>query len=418
MEDQKSGAEAIIKQLEGIQVNEVAASENPSAGALSATHANSADVNDESTDRASRGDGSHAKESVVDKPASAPRAYKTTICKFFEEGRCDRGDDCTYAHAQEEISAPRRKQGPGFRQHADGGHGTEYRGVRVAHPPLDPGKFRTVACKNYARCGHCPFGESCNFIHTLEPQALAKIVCRHWVQGACIRGDHCKMLHTDTDEVVAGFHEHMAACAARQESKLSMPWTAPHSRSATSSGASKRGKNGALAHVDGELLHQHMHAAYYIPGAVDPSVGVGVGGYAAPPPHMYRGAMGWSGYESVGMPMMPPHMMPRGMPGMPPHMIPQTVYAPMPIRPPMPLVGPVPHMRPPVFAHAFVPGMPIAGVPARPMMVQPHSQPPAPRPPLSDGAAALQRPPASEPAAATGADQSSQHCSDPTGAQG
>ena len=73
MEDQKSGAEAIIKQLEGIQINEVAASGNPSAGALSAAHANSADVNDESTDRASRENGSQAKESVVDKPASAPR---------------------------------------------------------------------------------------------------------------------------------------------------------------------------------------------------------------------------------------------------------------------------------------------------------------------------------------------------------
>jgi hypothetical protein len=30
---------------------------------------------------------------------------------------------------------------------------------------------------------------------------------------------------------------------------------------------SRTGKNGAFAHADSELLHQQMHAAYYIPGA-------------------------------------------------------------------------------------------------------------------------------------------------------
>jgi hypothetical protein len=69
-----------------------------------------------------------------------------------------------------------------------------------------------------------------------------------------------------------------------------------------------------------------------------------------------------------------------------------------------PVRSPLPPARSSVSAHGTA-GRCGAGVPARPVMVQPHAQPPAPRPPLSDSAAAQPRPPASEPAAAAGADQ-------------
>ncbi|MCP4242408.1 MAG: hypothetical protein GY772_17775, partial [bacterium] len=33
--------------------------------------------------------------------------YKTGLCKFFEEGKCLRGEDCTFAHSSDELKLPK-----------------------------------------------------------------------------------------------------------------------------------------------------------------------------------------------------------------------------------------------------------------------------------------------------------------------
>merc|ERR1712137_343687 len=75
------------------------------------------------------------------------------------------------------------------------------KGQRLPPVPIDPTKYRTVACKNFAR-GACHFGENCNFLHTMDPELLARIVCRQWRQGLCARGMRCRMLHSNDPAVL------------------------------------------------------------------------------------------------------------------------------------------------------------------------------------------------------------------------
>ena len=64
-------------------------------------------------------------------------AYKTELCKgFIRSGYCRYGEDCRFAHFQEELR------------------------VRSIHP-----KFKTELCRNYATRGICVYGSRCQFIH-------------------------------------------------------------------------------------------------------------------------------------------------------------------------------------------------------------------------------------------------------------
>merc|ERR1719375_2195263 len=55
--------------------------------------------------------GHQAKDRDADTPSEATKGYmtKTQMCKFFEEGKCTRGRDCTFAHDESEL-----KKAPDF----------------------------------------------------------------------------------------------------------------------------------------------------------------------------------------------------------------------------------------------------------------------------------------------------------------
>jgi len=73
--------------------------------------------------------------------------FKTEMCKFFPEGKCDRGENCTYAHSQDEI---------------DG-----------ANAPK-PVPFKTTMCKFFLE-GRCTRGEACTFAHDENEIGAANI---------------------------------------------------------------------------------------------------------------------------------------------------------------------------------------------------------------------------------------------------
>lgn len=79
----------------------------------------------------------------VKKPV--PNKYKTEICRNWElEGYCRFGDECTYAHGNQELNK------------------------KVAMPS----NYKTKVCKQFTEAPFfCPYGEKCQFIHITVSQS-------------------------------------------------------------------------------------------------------------------------------------------------------------------------------------------------------------------------------------------------------
>eukprot|EP00931_Biecheleriopsis_adriatica_P015232 TRINITY_DN11761_c0_g5_i1.p1 TRINITY_DN11761_c0_g5~~TRINITY_DN11761_c0_g5_i1.p1 ORF type:complete len:269 (+),score=33.38 TRINITY_DN11761_c0_g5_i1:86-892(+) len=80
--------------------------------------------------------------------APAKHLKLTKLCKFFAEGKCDRGSLCTFAHTTGEV-----RDQPDF--------------------------TKTRLCKDFMKLGHCDKGAACKFAHGREEmrnrkEALAK----------------------------------------------------------------------------------------------------------------------------------------------------------------------------------------------------------------------------------------------------
>lgn len=108
------------------------------------------------------------------------RKYKTMLCRHFEQqGTCTLGDNCSFAHGQEqlrtfgdplppEIEAKIQTQSSygsqpmpyvGGAQHSSGGYGGFH------NKSNNSGNFKTAICKNFANTGNCRYGDSCTFAH-------------------------------------------------------------------------------------------------------------------------------------------------------------------------------------------------------------------------------------------------------------
>eukprot|EP00923_Selenidium_pygospionis_P037947 GHVN01066394.1.p1 GENE.GHVN01066394.1~~GHVN01066394.1.p1 ORF type:complete len:833 (+),score=97.34 GHVN01066394.1:3703-6201(+) len=71
---------------------------------------------------------------MISKAGTKDRLYKTTMCAFFAQGKCTRGDSCVYAHADLELRGK-------------------------------PDLFKTQLCRAWQRKGSCERSTNCNFAH-------------------------------------------------------------------------------------------------------------------------------------------------------------------------------------------------------------------------------------------------------------
>ncbi|TMW65737.1 hypothetical protein Poli38472_008379 [Pythium oligandrum] len=126
-------------------------------------------------------------------PVAAPVVEEeddgTPICQNYQKGKCKRGEQCRFRHADAVASTP---------------------SVHVA-APINEESMTTAAdsdapiCQNYLK-GKCKRGEQCRFRH-IEASSVPVVVavpeisvCQNFQRGRCTRGASCRFAHT-TDAV-------------------------------------------------------------------------------------------------------------------------------------------------------------------------------------------------------------------------
>lgn len=130
------------------------------------------------------------------RPAPPPaNKTKIVICQYWKENRCNRGDQCSYAHGEHELRSPQAAAGAGPAGMKGGSAGAPtptpvvrgpnalYEALRAARaaapvpavgrggppggvmpPPPAPGNRKTQLCV-YFKDGRCTRGNQCNYAH-------------------------------------------------------------------------------------------------------------------------------------------------------------------------------------------------------------------------------------------------------------
>eukprot|EP00913_Durusdinium_trenchii_P000281 g255.t1 len=102
---------------------------------------------------------------------------KRTICKFWEQGSCTRGADCTFAHGSADLA--------------------EVNGGRVHQESVAAVGTKRTICKFWLE-GACTKGAVCSFAHGEEeigPNGVKRTICKFWEQGTCTKGGECTWAH-------------------------------------------------------------------------------------------------------------------------------------------------------------------------------------------------------------------------------
>lgn len=142
-------------------------------------------------------------------PAEAP---KRTLCKFWQEGRCEKGELCTWAHGIEEVGTM-----PGVRQPE----------AELLNDFKSPDTLRRTICKFWLqnRCskapGQCTFAHGDQEIGTHAPldEAVSLPVgspilalapapqCKFFAEGICKKGSSCPFAHVSAGPLKRSFSQ-------------------------------------------------------------------------------------------------------------------------------------------------------------------------------------------------------------------
>lgn len=138
--------------------------------------------------------------------------YKTRLCRHYADGFCHRGENCTFAHGEYEISY-------------DEGAGKGDASVSWSKGVKGGTSFKTKLCSNHMQEGYCRRGESCSFAHgEMDMRADSGFkggkgwegdgkawggggkgsggesryktrLCNNFQSGWCVRGEECAFAH-------------------------------------------------------------------------------------------------------------------------------------------------------------------------------------------------------------------------------
>nr|XP_019050179.1 hypothetical protein I302_00603 [Kwoniella bestiolae CBS 10118]OCF29109.1 hypothetical protein I302_00603 [Kwoniella bestiolae CBS 10118] len=164
------------------------------------------------------------------KRRTAKNYFRTKPCRFFAEGFCPHGDECTYMHITVPSSPEQSSSGsesggsigisqtfsPTLSQGQVQLYGPLSGQHAVSLPQQPHPKHQTLPCKFYNSSLGCNNGDRCNFLHTrVVPESVMMVErprpwrtkpCRHFQLNRCTLGDACHFAHVlDPAWVNSGF---------------------------------------------------------------------------------------------------------------------------------------------------------------------------------------------------------------------
>lgn len=150
----------------------------------------------------------------------ALQLFKTDMCKFFLQSRCENGDRCSYAHSQDEVRRkPDLTRTSMCRTMAQTGLCHDVT-CRFAHAESElratHGFFKMKMC-GFAQSGRCKHGKSCRFAHSPEELRPAKPPPMHAEAAAFLVGTSpsasCAGFMPEAAVSMAAIQQHTAAVA-------------------------------------------------------------------------------------------------------------------------------------------------------------------------------------------------------------
>eukprot|EP00746_Dinoflagellata_sp_MGD_P009559 gnl/MRDRNA2_/MRDRNA2_119474_c0_seq1.p1 gnl/MRDRNA2_/MRDRNA2_119474_c0~~gnl/MRDRNA2_/MRDRNA2_119474_c0_seq1.p1 ORF type:complete len:238 (-),score=35.35 gnl/MRDRNA2_/MRDRNA2_119474_c0_seq1:171-884(-) len=107
--------------------------------------------------------------------ANNDQMYKTTMCKFFISGTCQKGSNCKHAHSAEELrSRPNLTKTSLCRKMLNDGE-CDNPNCSYAHAKDELRStgafFKSKPCKFFVSGGTCAFGDQCRYAHTSQEAA-------------------------------------------------------------------------------------------------------------------------------------------------------------------------------------------------------------------------------------------------------